>query len=194
MQPLPHARLVPFLEASPAGHAASTAHLLGQHLPGYAALEDEQNAAEGCAVVDAWPAAVRLWGLFGQQRLDHFPQFIGNEFSSHTFTLPTAGFCYALLEGVNAQMTTVRIPDVVVAEVPRLAEPTPAPVFEADVAPMPGPPPSVPSRERELAEKFAVAVAAEVVGGLLLIAFVWYMRTGVWIFKELLTYFIQQLD
>src|SRR5215203_2716014 len=97
MEPLPHARLVPFLEASPTGHARAAAHFLRQHLPGYAALQDEQDAGESCPVVDAWPAALGLRRIFRQQRLDHFPQFIGDEFFSHTLNLPTAGFCYALL-------------------------------------------------------------------------------------------------
>jgi hypothetical protein len=35
---LPHARLLPFLEAAPASYPACAAHLLGEHLPGYAAL------------------------------------------------------------------------------------------------------------------------------------------------------------
>jgi hypothetical protein len=47
MQPLPHARLVPFLQTSPTSHARAAAHLLGEHLPGYAALQDEQDAGEG---------------------------------------------------------------------------------------------------------------------------------------------------
>src|SRR5215213_7912234 len=38
VQLFPHARFVPFLEPTPAGHTRSAAHLLGQHLPGYAAL------------------------------------------------------------------------------------------------------------------------------------------------------------
>src|SRR5215210_7464772 len=38
VQPLPHPGLFPLLEASPASHARSAAHLLGKHLPGDAAL------------------------------------------------------------------------------------------------------------------------------------------------------------
>ncbi len=93
MQLFPHARLVPFLEPTPTRHARAAAHLLGQHLPGYAALQDEQDAGEGGAVVDSGSTAFGLGRLLGQQRLDHFPQFIGDEFLSHTFTLPATGFC-----------------------------------------------------------------------------------------------------
>ena len=85
------------LEPTPTGHCRATAHLLGQHLPGYAALEDEQDASEGCAVVDAWSAAVGLGWLLGQQRLDHLPQFTANVSLSHVFTLPTTRFCRARL-------------------------------------------------------------------------------------------------
>jgi hypothetical protein len=93
MQPLLHPRLVPFLETSPTSHARAASHLLGQHFPRYAALQDEQDASEGDPVVDAGPAAFGLGRFFGQQRLDHFPQFIGEEFLSHAFTLPSTRFC-----------------------------------------------------------------------------------------------------
>src|SRR3712207_4771722 len=89
MQLFPHACLVPFLETTPAGHARAASHLLGQHLPRDAALQEEQYAGEGRPVVDAGPAALGLGWLFREQRLDHFPHLIGNEFLSHTFSLPT---------------------------------------------------------------------------------------------------------
>jgi hypothetical protein len=88
MQPFPHTRLVPLLEPTPAGHPRAAAHLLGQHLPGYATLEHEDDAGKGCPVVDAGPTALGLGRLLGQKRLDHFPQFVCNEFFSHTFSLP----------------------------------------------------------------------------------------------------------
>ncbi len=62
VQLFPHARFVPFLEPKPTRHIPEPRipSLLRQHLPGYAALEDEQDASEGCcAVVDAWSG--RLW-------------------------------------------------------------------------------------------------------------------------------------
>src|SRR5215218_7372280 len=93
VEALPHARFVPLLEAPPAGHARAASHLLGEHLPRDAALEHEQDAGERRPVVHAGPAALGLGRLLGQQRLDHFPQFVRNEFFSHTFTLPTTGFC-----------------------------------------------------------------------------------------------------
>src|SRR3712207_3174164 len=93
VQALPYARLVPLLEASPASHSRAAAHLLGQHLPGYAALEDEQDPGEGGTVVDAGPAAVGLGRLFGQQWLNYFPQLVGNKWFSHLLILPTTRFC-----------------------------------------------------------------------------------------------------
>ena len=78
MQPLPHPCFVPLLEATPAGHPGATSHLLGQHLPGDATLEDKQDAGESCPVVDAGPATFGLGRLFWQKRLDLFPQFITN--------------------------------------------------------------------------------------------------------------------
>src|SRR5215207_4459905 len=93
VQLLPHARFLPLLEASPTSHARFASHLLGQHLPGYAALQDEQDAAEGGPIVDAGPAALRLRLLLGQQRFYHFPQFVRNEFFSHALILPTTRFC-----------------------------------------------------------------------------------------------------
>src|SRR5215211_4683286 len=105
MQPFPHARLLPLLEAPPAAHARAAAHLLGQHLPGYAALQDEDDGGEGCAVVDARSTALGLWGLLGQQRLDHFPQFVCNEFFSHTITLPTTRFCWTYLAVARSSLS-----------------------------------------------------------------------------------------
>ncbi len=93
MQAPPHPGLVPLFQASPAGHAATAAHLLGQHLPGDARPEHEQDAGEGGPIVDARPAALGLGRFPGQERLDHFPKFVGYEFLSHTFTLPVTGFC-----------------------------------------------------------------------------------------------------
>ena len=93
MQPLPYTRLVPSFEASPTRHTGAAAHLLGEHLPGDAAREDEQDAGKSSPIVDAGPATLGLGRFFGQQRLDHFPKFIANEFFRHTLRLPTTGFC-----------------------------------------------------------------------------------------------------
>jgi hypothetical protein len=83
MEILPYARLLPVAKAPPAGRARSAAHLLGQHLPGYAALQYEDDAGEGRAVVDAGPAAIGFGRLFGQQRFDDLPKFVRYQFFAH---------------------------------------------------------------------------------------------------------------
>jgi hypothetical protein len=46
------------------------------------------------ALVDsAGPSALGFGLLLRQKRLDHFPQFVTNEFFSHAFSLPTTRFC-----------------------------------------------------------------------------------------------------
>jgi len=62
------------------------------------------------------------------------------------------------------------------------------------VAVAPIPQPSVPDREQDPIEQFGIEVAKAVISTLLVTAILWQMRTGVWIFEELLAYFIQQLD
>src|ERR671920_380255 len=57
VQPFPHARLMPFLQASPASHPRSAAHLLREHLPGDAALQHEDDARQSCPIVDARSSA-----------------------------------------------------------------------------------------------------------------------------------------
>src|SRR5215211_5216416 len=76
MQLFPHARLLPVAQAPPAGRSRSAAHLLGEHLPGYAALEDENDAGKSRAVVDAGPAAIGFGRLFGQQRFYDLPKLV----------------------------------------------------------------------------------------------------------------------
>jgi hypothetical protein len=43
MELLPDPCVVPIAEAPPAGHAGAAAHLLGEHLPGNAGLQDKEN-------------------------------------------------------------------------------------------------------------------------------------------------------
>jgi hypothetical protein len=105
-----------------------------------------------------------------------------------------------VLEAMQAHLVSVRLtqvealrpsPTPVIARIPYRPQPTSKPVGEVITSPPSEPPGAV--GEREQAEQFAVTVLAEVVGGLLLIAIVWYMRTGVWVFEQLLAYYIQQL-
>ena len=67
MEALPHLGLLPVPQPPPARHPAAAAHLLRSHLPGNAALEDEQDAAERRTIRDtARPSAFGL-GRFGWQ-------------------------------------------------------------------------------------------------------------------------------
>jgi hypothetical protein len=74
MQPFPHARRLPIPQPAPARHSTATAQFLGQHLPGDATLEDEEDAGEGGAIRDAVPPALGLGPLGRQERRNQCPQ------------------------------------------------------------------------------------------------------------------------
>ncbi len=76
MQLSPDTDRLPVAQPSPACHARPTAHLLGEHLPGDAALQNKQDAGQRRPVWDRWPTAFRLRPLRRQQRFDQGPQFI----------------------------------------------------------------------------------------------------------------------
>src|SRR5205085_1659431 len=81
MEFLPDTSLVPEVEVVPAGLATAAAEVGGQLVPGDAGLEDEENAREDLAVVQ-WFApreAETARGRRRQQRLDLFPEFIGDQ-------------------------------------------------------------------------------------------------------------------
>ena len=87
-EPVPHPGLVPLLEPAPAGHAGATAHLLGQHLPGDAALKYEQDARKRRSVVDARAAALRLGRPPRQEWCYDCPQFVANQWFRHECIVP----------------------------------------------------------------------------------------------------------
>ncbi len=74
----PHSGGLPLLQPTPAGHPGTAVHFLGQHLPGNAAFQYEQNAGQGFPVVNALASGVAEPPGFGsgQQRLHHCPQLI----------------------------------------------------------------------------------------------------------------------
>ena len=76
----PDAGLVPEPQVVAAGLAATAAEFGGQVVPGDAGLEDEQDAGEDLAVVQGLAAgeAEAAWGRGRQQRLETFPQGIGD--------------------------------------------------------------------------------------------------------------------
>lgn len=69
--------------AARARNSGATAHLLGQHLPRYAAFEDEDDAAQSGPVIHTGPTAFGFRRLGRQQRFDGFPQFVWNQFFCH---------------------------------------------------------------------------------------------------------------
>src|SRR3954468_2590362 len=60
MEPVPDAGLVPIAQAGPAGHARAATQSLGQHLPGNATLQHEDDAGQGRAIRHAGSAALGL--------------------------------------------------------------------------------------------------------------------------------------
>jgi hypothetical protein len=86
-------------------------------------------------------------------------------------------------------------PLVTQIEIPHHLPPTPAPVGGLAA---PRSQPSVPDREQEdLAEKMTVDILTTVVATILASAIIWYAQTGLWLFEELLAYFVhlvQHLD
>src|SRR5438128_4193088 len=75
---------LPVPQPPPARHARAAAHLLREHLPGDATLEDEDDAGQAGPVIDGWPAALTGPGAVArQQRLDDLPQLIRHKRASH---------------------------------------------------------------------------------------------------------------
>jgi hypothetical protein len=73
MQPLPHTGQLPIPQAAPAGHPAATAQLLGQHLPGDARHEHEEDTGEGGAIRNAGTSAPGFGPLDLQERGNQCP-------------------------------------------------------------------------------------------------------------------------
>jgi hypothetical protein len=72
----PDARGLPVAQAVPTGHAAATAHLLRQILPGQAGLEDEDDPSKDFAIVKEGASPFGLRGMRRDQRSNPFPEFV----------------------------------------------------------------------------------------------------------------------
>src|SRR4051794_25461595 len=79
----PDAGLLPVAQSAPAGHAGAAAHLLREHLPGDAALQHEQDAGQGGAVLDRRPAALRAWRPRREERSEQGPEGVRNQGCCH---------------------------------------------------------------------------------------------------------------
>lgn len=74
VEAFPNAGMLPIPQAAPAGHPTVAAQLLGQHLPGKATLEDEEDAGERGAIRNAGTPALGLGTLHRQERRNQCPQ------------------------------------------------------------------------------------------------------------------------
>jgi hypothetical protein len=83
MDEIPHTRLLPVAQATPARHPRPAPEFLREHLPGNTAAQDEDNAGEARAIRDTWPPT--LWPSWGnrQERFDKIPQRIWNQRGRH---------------------------------------------------------------------------------------------------------------
>jgi hypothetical protein len=79
VQPLPDAGFLPVPQSSPARGPATAAELPREEPPGAAGAQDEDDASEDSAVGDAWAAALGLGWHPRQQRLDGFPEVVGDK-------------------------------------------------------------------------------------------------------------------
>ena len=102
LEPLPDAGAVPIAQPSPAGDAASAAHFLREHLPGDAALQDEDDARQAGPVGHRRTPALGLRSLPWEQRLDDLPQLVGYQWSSHA--PPPCNFYAPVLKGALRQV------------------------------------------------------------------------------------------
>lgn len=80
---IPHPRLLPVAQATPARHPRPAPEFLREHLPGNTAAKDEDNAREARAIRDARSPA--LWASWRnrQQRFDKSPQRLRKQCGGH---------------------------------------------------------------------------------------------------------------
>jgi hypothetical protein len=100
---IPHARLLPVTQATPARHPRPAPEFVREHLPRNTAAKDEDNAGQARAIRNAreptsWPSCGNR-----QQRFDKIPQRIWKQRGGHTRSRDLArrgsdfgGFCYTL--------------------------------------------------------------------------------------------------
>ncbi len=81
---IPHARLLPIAQATPARHPRPAPEFLREHLPGNTAAKDEDNAGEARAIRDARPPASWPTWWNRQERFDKIPQRIWKQRGGHT--------------------------------------------------------------------------------------------------------------
>ena len=83
MDASPHPGLLPIPQSAPAGAAASIPQFPRQVLPRHAGPQNEENAGQDRAIVSPLPAAPRLIGTRGEERLDDRPEVVWEDFLCH---------------------------------------------------------------------------------------------------------------
>jgi hypothetical protein len=83
MDALPHTGLLPCMQAPPATHAAAAAQFTGKIFPRQACLEDEQDAGQSGAVVNARAPAFGGRTMCWQQWLNQYPQVVRKKGFGH---------------------------------------------------------------------------------------------------------------
>lgn len=87
MEVIPHTGLLPFMQATPTGHPASTAKFSWQISPTDSGFQYEQNPAESIPVRNTWTTSVWLWQLRRNEWGDALPEFRGQDLFGHPITL-----------------------------------------------------------------------------------------------------------
>jgi hypothetical protein len=80
---IPHARLLPVPQATPARHPRSAPEFLREHLPRNTATKDENNPCQARAFREARPTTLSPSWRNRQERVDKIPQRIWKQRSGH---------------------------------------------------------------------------------------------------------------
>lgn len=84
MDQIPHLRLLPVAQETPARHPRPGPEFLREHVPRNAAAEDEDDAGETCTVRNARPPSLWPSWRYRQKRFDEIPQCIWKQRDGHT--------------------------------------------------------------------------------------------------------------
>ena len=83
MKALPDACGLPVAKPPPTGRPAPAPEFVREESPRAARSEDEDDPAERRTIRDTWATALRLRRLLQEQRLDGFPEVVGNKQGIH---------------------------------------------------------------------------------------------------------------
>jgi hypothetical protein len=113
MQRRPHPGRLPVAEPSPAGHAGTAAHLLGQPRPRDAGVEHEGDALQRLAVVERRAAALRARRSFGEQGRHQCPERVRDQMFGYPPRLATPHRSREVsLRALNTSRVSVHPPSI----------------------------------------------------------------------------------